>query len=493
MRRPTRLRAVLLAAVTAAAVFTSTACTGGGRPAPTPTRPSPATSAPGSAAPPLSAAGGTANPFGAHWDWSRYDQFTPYLRKLAGSATYHELSWCDVEKTRGRPDWAGVDQVAKRSKELGITLNLKIRIGVCWATGGTAQYTRGEANKTESAMPRDLATYQAFVRALVARYSPYGVRQYAIENEVNAEQYWAGSPEDYTRLVRSAAEAIHAADPQARVVDSGISSVAYGFGMVDHLLQAGRTAEAIAAYRAYFARRIGTRGQKIPAVGDASQLEKALANETNARNLAFLAATERLLDDGVVQLRQLHFYEHFSAVPALVGYLKAQTPAGVPVEAWEVGQFWRDGDGDAASRAGEMVKVVAQLIAGGVRQVMWLPLAYSPGNRAGAEVRYGLLDPDGTEREAGRMLASLVGAAREATVTPIATGRLTGVAFERSGATTVVVWSASGATVTVASGPGLRSAAVGAPLKAAGTVTVADTPVLLAGDGTAAQVLSGVR
>jgi hypothetical protein len=91
------------------------------------------------------------------------------------------------------------------------------------------------------------------------------------------------------------------------------------------------------------------------------------------------------------------------------------------------------------------------------------------------------------------MLASLVGVARGATVTPMTTGRLTGVAFERSGAATVVVWSASGATVTVPGGSGLRSAAVGAPLTAAGNVTVADTPVLIAGNRSAAQLLSGVR
>ncbi|SDZ24726.1 hypothetical protein SAMN05444365_10836 [Micromonospora pattaloongensis] len=487
MRGATRIRAALLAAVTAATVALA-GCTGDEK---LPARSDPSTAAPAEtgAAPSLTAGGGTANPFGAHWDWSRYQQFTPYLRKLAGSATYHELSWCDIERTKGRPNWSSVDQVAARSRDLGITLSLKIRIGVCWATGGAPAYTRGQANKTESAMPRDMGAYRAFVRTLVQRYAGYGVRQYAIENEVNAPQYWAGSPDDYVRLVRAAAEAIHAADPRAQVVDSGISSVAYGFGVVDRLLRAGRGAEAVAAYKAYFARRIGTRGQKIPAVNTVAQLRTALGNETNARNLAFLAATERLLDDKVVQLRQLHFYEHFSAVPALLEYLRAQTPAGVPVEAWEVGQFWRDGDGDAASRAGEMVKVMAQLVAGGVRQAMWLPLAYNPANRAGSEVRYGLLEPDGRERAAGRMLASLVVAARGATVTPVADRGLVGVAFTRDGTSTLAVWSVSGAPVTLRGGSGLRAAPAGESLKATATVTISDTPVLLTGSGDPSQLL----
>ena len=85
-------------------------------------------------------------------------------------------------------------------------------------------------------MPQDIAAYQAFVSALVRRYKPYGVTQYAVENEVNAQQYWAGTPRQYDQLVRAAAAAIRRADPGARVADSGISSVAIGFGIVDRLL-----------------------------------------------------------------------------------------------------------------------------------------------------------------------------------------------------------------------------------------------------------------
>ncbi|MEU8264220.1 hypothetical protein AB0C02_26795 [Micromonospora sp. NPDC048999] len=480
------MRRALRASALAAALLV-TGCGGGGGdrgPAPVPTV---------SALPTPTDDDGAANQFGAHWDWSRYDQFSPYLRQLAGSATYHELSWCDIERAQGQPDWSAVDRIAQRTRDLGITLNLKIRIGTCWATGGTAQHTRGEAGKTESRMPQNLDAYQAFVRSVVTRYAPYGVRQYAVENEVNAPQYWAGSPDEYARLVRAAATAVHAADPQARVVDSGISSVAYGFGIVDRLLQAGRADEAVAAYQAYFQRRVGTRGQKIPAVQDVARLRKALANETNARNVAFVAVTEQLIGAGVVQVRQVHFYEHLDGVPVLLDYLKALTPAEVPVEAWEVGQFWRDATDDDAGRAAEMVKVVCQLVAGGVRQAMWLPLAYNPNNRAGSEVRYGLLDPDGTEREAGRMMAALVAAGRGATVTPVTAGGLAGAAFARPGETDLVLWSTTGAEVTVSGVSDLGSGTVGAPASAAGQVRVGATPVLLRSGRPLADVLAALR
>ncbi|MFJ6194722.1 hypothetical protein [Micromonospora sp. NPDC092111] len=485
-----RSRPALLTGALVLTLLAGSACSDDPAPGPRPAQS--ATSAPAPSGPPAGPVAG--NPFGAHWDWSRYEQFVPYLEKLSGSATYHELSWCDIEKTQGSPDFSAVDQIAEHSRQLGITLHLKIRTGVCWATGGTARFTRGQANKTESAMPVDLAAYQGFVRDLVKRYAPYGVREYAIENEVNAPQYWAGSPADYKRLVTAAAEAIRSADPQAKVVDSGISSVAYGMGVADRLLRAGQPDPAVAAYQAYFQRRIGTRGRLIPAVADPAGLRTALGNEPNSRNLAFLAVTEELLDERLVDVRQLHFYEHFSAVPALLDYLRAQTPAGVPVQAWEVGQFWKDGDGDAAARGDEMVKVVSQLVAGGIGEVLWLPLAYNPNNRAGAEVRYGLLDPDGTQRQAGAMMAALATAARDSTVEPVTGKGLTGVAFRRGEQTTLVVWSTSGDTVSLPAVPGLTSGAVGTePAARSGAVPIGASPVLLRTTGDPAALLAPVR
>ncbi|WP_422755964.1 hypothetical protein [Micromonospora sp. WMMD708] len=486
-------RRALLAGVLAVALLAGAACSDD--PAPDP-RPAPSVTGPsaGASGTPLPAGAPVRNPFGAHWDFSRHDQFVPYLEKLSGSATYHELSWCDIEKTQGSPDFSAVDQIAERSRKLGITLHLKIRTGVCWATGGTAKFTRGQANKTESAMPQDLAAYQNFVRTLVQRYAPYGVREYAIENEVNAQQYWAGSPEDYRRLVTAAAEAIRGADPQAKVVDSGMSSVAYGMGVADRLLRVGQPDQAVAAYQAYFQRRIGTRGRLIPAVNDPAALRAALDNAQNSRNLAYLAVTEKLLDDRVVDVRQLHFYEHFSGVPALLDYLRAETPAGVPVQAWEVGQFWKDGGDDAAGRGDEMVKVVSMLVAGGVREVLWLPLAYNPNNRAGAEVRYGLLDPDGTQRQAGAMMAALAAAARDATVEPVNAKGLTGVAFRRGAESTLVVWSTSTGTVSLPATGGVTGGPVGAdPAARAGTLPIGPSPVLVRATGTPDAVLAPIR
>ena len=423
--------------------------------------------------------------FGAHWDWNRYQQFEPYLRKLAGSSTYYELSWCDVEKTQGSPDWSALDSIAQRSKDLGIRLDLKIRIGVCWATGGTAKHTRGQANKTESAMPRDLKAYQSFVTSLVKRYKPLGVTRYAVENEVNAQQYWAGTPEQYDTLVRAAAEAVHAADPAAQVVDSGISSVAMGMGIADRLLKAGQADQAVAAYDVYFARRIGTRGKQIPQVNDAAELQTALGHQVNQRNLAYLAVTDKLLADKIVQVRQLHFYEHPDGVVPLLDMLKATTPAGVPISAWEVGRFDKAADAAPEIVADEMPKVTGELAAAGIVDVVWLPLAFNPGNKAGAEVRAGLLEPDGAERPAGVALAGLADAGRGAAASPVAQDGLTGVAFSGNGRTSIVAWSDAAPVPVGLPGKDLGD---GAAVKEVG-----NAPVLLETDQPLDKALDSLR
>src|SRR5690606_6752131 len=138
--------------------------------------------------------------------------------------------------------------------------------------------------------------------------------------------------------------------------------------------------------------------------------------------------------------------------------------------------------------------VVSSLLAGGIREVIWLPLAYNPNNQAGAEVRYGLLDPDGTQRQAGRAFTDLAAAAREATMTPVSEGPLAGLAFDRAGQSVLVVWSRSGGPVTVPAAPDLRAGPPGVPPSGVGEPVVVGTdPVLLQADRSSAEVLATVR
>jgi len=195
-------------------------------------------------------------------------------------------------------------------------------------------------------MPDDLNAYRAFVDAAVRRYAAVGVHEYAVENEPNAANFWQGNPEQRKRLVVEAAAAIREADPKALVVDPGISSTAYGAAIAKRLLDKGHPEEAVAAYQRYYARRFPVRGRKLPQVSDEAGLRAALDGEQARGDLAYLQLADRLAAAKVVDVRQLHFYEPWDNVPALVDYLGATLPAGFPVQAWEVGVFWVGGPAD---------------------------------------------------------------------------------------------------------------------------------------------------
>jgi len=256
-------------------------------------------------------------------------------------------------------------------------------------------------------MPADLGRYAQFVTDVVERYAPLGVHEYALENEVNAPGHWAGTPDEYVRLVTAGARAIHAADPTAKVADGGLGSTVYGGILAQQFLDQDRDADAVAAYEHYYARRFSVRSEQLPEVSDGRGLRTVLASDQAVRNRQYYDATVDLAKQGVIDVFQLHFYEGWDQAAAVVALVHAAGPARMPVEAWEVGQFWPDAPSDPAVHASETTKVVCALFYGGVDRVIWLPLGYNPAGRNPTELRFGLLDPDGKMRPAATALLAL--------------------------------------------------------------------------------------
>jgi hypothetical protein len=430
--------------------------------------------------PPGGTTGGTAGPatpMGAKWDWGRFTEFSPFLKSVSGGNTYYEVVWCDIEKKQGSPDWSALDRIATRSRDVGATLMLKLRVGRCWATSGDAQHQRGSKSKTESAMPTDLGAYKAWVHEAVTRYSKLGVHEYAIENEINSAGFWAGTPEQFTTLAKTASAEIRASDPQAKVVDAGLSSTSYGYGIADWLLQQGRDAEAVSAYNAYFERRIGTRGDQIVAVRTKADLEAALRSDQGARNLTYLDLMRQLAASKVTDVRQIHFYEKYSSVPVLFDYLKAHTPYGTPIQAWEVGSFDKSGaTTDDATKSEEVLKTMSLVLAEGATVAIWLPLAFDPGGRNGDEPRYGLLEPNGQLRQAGRIFQAMVEASRGAKAVRISVDGMTGVGFDKGTTATAFVWSDSSAVVQLPDGAKAASVESLDKTSTGATATLGATP-----------------
>ncbi|MCU1451670.1 MAG: hypothetical protein JWP02_3840 [Acidimicrobiales bacterium] len=350
---------------------------------------------------------------GAKWDWSRLDAFKPYLAALSGGATFYDFSWCEVEPAEGARDWSTVDNIARAARDLGFELYLKIRTGSCWATtGGTdgGRPRRRAAAKEASSMPSDIGAYQAFLADAVKHFSPLGVHEYAIENEINAPGHWAATPADYVTLVKAAATAVHGADAAARVVDGGVGSTVYGHAIARRLLVQGRDADAVKAYQQYFERRFAVRAQQLPQVANAAELRDALATPQAVRNLASFDVTAQLAQQHVIDLFEIHFYEKWVNLPALLDLVHASLPAAFSMQTWELGQFWPNAPTDEHVHATELEQAVTLMLDGGVPRVIWLPLGYNPNGRNSSELRFGLVDPDGRVRESGRVFAELAAA-----------------------------------------------------------------------------------
>jgi hypothetical protein len=211
-------------------------------------------------------------------------------------------------------------------------------------------------------------------------------------------------------LVEAAATAVHGADPAARVVDGGLGSTVYGQAIARRLLEQGRDADAVKAYEQYYGRRFAVRAQQLPEVANTAELRDALATTQSVRNLASFDATVQLAQQHVIDVFQIHFYEKWVNVPALLDLVHASLPAAIPVQTWELGQFWPDAPTDEHGHATELRQAVTLMLDGGVTRIIWLPLGYNPNGRNRSELRFGLVDPDGRVRESGRVFAELAAA-----------------------------------------------------------------------------------
>ena len=306
-------------------------------------------------------------PVGVIWDYAKQEDFRPYLEELRGGAAWYELEWCQVQPDPAvEPDWDRADKNIARINAVGIEPMLRIRVGSCWATGGDPiPADRGGLGYTVSAPPADPAQYQEWVRKVVDRYKGEGVNMYSIENEVNGRGFWQSSAQDYEALVRLGADAVRRADPDARIIDSGLSSTTWGVVMAQALLDEGKVDEAIQVYDQYYERRFARREKDFPRADDEAQLREALGTEQSIRNKEFAAVTLGLATDGTLDDFQLHFYEKWTNIPGLMDFLQAKLPDGMPIDVWEAGLFWPDFDGDENLVAGETTRLIYGLLGNG--------------------------------------------------------------------------------------------------------------------------------
>lgn len=126
---------------------------------------------------------------------------------------------------RGRPisaeRWTETDQFSALASRyglrvLGVLYGTPARIADCPA--GTPE---AEAYRCP---PADIPRYKEMVAKVAARYAGT-IDEFEILNEPDESRYFTGDPSQYARTLSAAADAIHGANPRARVALGGVSNI----------------------------------------------------------------------------------------------------------------------------------------------------------------------------------------------------------------------------------------------------------------------------
>jgi len=129
-----------------------------------------------------------------------------------------DLVWAAVELEPAVRDWRVYDAIANRAAERGISVLATIAYTPAWATDGPPL----------AGVPRDPAQWADFCSRAAGRYRGR-IAAWEVWNEPNLDKFWAGSRHEYLDVVlRPCADAIHAADPAARVGAPGLAHVNEG-------------------------------------------------------------------------------------------------------------------------------------------------------------------------------------------------------------------------------------------------------------------------
>lgn len=143
------------------------------------------------------------------------------LRAAGVRTLRNDLTWQDIEKTRGVHDFvsSGYDALVAAAEAEGLRFLFILDYGN-YLYGGYPKAVVSDAGR---------AAFAAFAEAAAQRYGGRG-HTWEIWNEPNSPSFWIGSrvrpnPEQYALLVQAAVPALRRADPNGKIV---IGAVFYG-------------------------------------------------------------------------------------------------------------------------------------------------------------------------------------------------------------------------------------------------------------------------
>ncbi len=125
-------------------------------------------------------------------------------------------SWLQIEATRGRYDWRGLDTALETASSAGVS-------DVLMVLGPTPVWNASSLSGVQypvpgaASVPESFAAWDDFVSAVVDRYAGK-ITAYQIWNEASLKMFWQGSPAQMAELTERAYRIIKERDPSALVV-----------------------------------------------------------------------------------------------------------------------------------------------------------------------------------------------------------------------------------------------------------------------------------
>lgn len=126
--------------------------------------------------------------------------------------------WREIEAQQGVYDWAKWDRIIKAAHDNGIQLVAVLDTAPVWSQ-------RPNEVEMPNAPPDDFAEYARFVGDFAKRYGDT-IDYYQIWDEPNVEPNWGqrnADPVEYAQMLMPAAQAVRAADPNAKIVLAGLA------------------------------------------------------------------------------------------------------------------------------------------------------------------------------------------------------------------------------------------------------------------------------
>lgn len=305
------------------------------------------------------------------------------------------------------------------------------------------------SSSDDRGMPDDLDAYSAFFGALVGHMKGR-VTRFGVENEVIAPTHWTDTPAEYFQLLKIAADAAHAANPDAILLDSVSSSG--GFSIIEARKQwlAGDLDGALATIQESQTNDLGGG----PYLTSTSQVPAYLSSAKVLKMQDFydqLVAHKNLID-----ALQLHYYGPASSIPSTIAMVR-NDGFNMPIEIWELGHRYLDGRPfEQQDHADESTRLIATAVGEGARYVVLQQYFDKLANKM-----YGLIDGDGNSRQARFAVRNTLSMLRDTTsARRLRAGSGTdGYRFDRPGGWRRVLW-ATGAAVRPGKALGIRSTTV---------------------------------